>query len=707
MRRIAGYLWLAALVLHASGLFGATAPVSITDPSTGIKATVETDGQYVISTSIADWKFSGNLGQPPTGIVAQQGQDRFAAYQEIVVDYPQDGSKKASIRIYSGKPVVLFSLKFLHAGSNTAAFPKLTSYPETAYHVSYSGQFGKYSFDKLGTDSPWVFFDGAHNTFILSPASDFLISATTRISPREITSGIDSRIPTLPEGFAHSTILVVEKGINRAFETWGSALAGLQGKARIATSATEPILAKLGYWTDNGATYYYKYDPSLGYEKTLLALRDEFLQKGVPLGYMQLDSWFYPKGANADWKKFDGIYEYIADQDLFPDGLKAFQQQLGLPLVTHSRWIDPKSPYRNRYRMSGNVVVDPLYWETVASYLHDADVLTYEQDWLDERAQAAFNLTDPAAFMDEMAQALTERKLTIQYCMPLPRHYLQSTRYENVTTIRTSGDRFGRDKWDEFLYDSRLASSLGVWPWSDVFMSDELDNLLLSTLSGGPVGVGDPIGSVNRENLLRAVRADGVIVKPDTALVPTDESFVEDARNLKRPMLATSSTDFGDLRAFYVVAYARGPQKEVAFTAASLGLRTRAYVFDYFSHQGKVLDSDETFTDSLENNYLYFIVVPLGRSGVAFLGDRDQFVSLGKQRISQLSDNGKVQATIQFATGEHSRTVQGYSPTTPAIAAIKGKIGAPLYDSTTHLFTVSVLPDSTGTAELEIMVTPR
>ena len=706
MRGVFGYIWLAAHLLCASGLFGATVPVSITDRSTGIGATVEPDGRYVISTSIvstriAGWKFSGNLGQPPTAIVIQEGRDNVAAYQEIIVDFVQNESKLASIRVYSGIPVVLFNIKYLQATSNTTAFPKLTSYPETPYHVSYSGQFGKYSFNEFGVDSPWVFFDGDRNTFILSPASDFLISATTRSSSREIVSGIDSRIATLPEGFTHSTILVVEKGINQAFETWGSALARLQGKARAANDA-EPILAKLGYWTDNGATYYYKYEPSLGYEKTLLAIRDEFLKKGVPLGYMQLDSWFYPKGANADWKKFDGIFEYVADKDLFPDGLKAFQQQLGLPLVTHSRWIDPKSPYRSRYRVSGNVVVDPRYWETVASYLDDAHVLTYEQDWLDERAQAAFNLHDPAAFMDEMAQALQGQKLTIQYCMPLPRHYLQSTKYENVTTIRTSGDRFGRDKWDEFLYGSRLASSLGVWPWSDVFMSDELDNLLLSTLSTGPVGLGDRIGSVNRENLLRAVRADGVIVKPDVSLVPTDQAFVEDAQKLKRPMLASAYTDFGTLNAFYVLAYARGSQKTVSFTPASLSLHTRVYVFDYFSRQGTVLDPDKTFTDSLERGYAYFIVVPLGRSGIAFLGDREQLVSLGRQRISQLSDNGKVRVTIQFVHGENSRTVQGYSPTAPVITPIKGKTGTPMYDSAAHLFTVSVLPDSKGTAELEI-----
>jgi hypothetical protein len=276
-----------------------------------------------------------------------------------------------------------------------------------------------------------------------------------------------------------------------------------------------------------------------------------------------------------------------------------------------------------------------------------------------------------------------------------------------VTTIRASHDRFGRDKWDHFLYGSRLAGSLGVRPWSDVFMSNELGNLLLSTLSAGPVGVGDRIGSVNRENLLRAVRADGVIVKPDVPLVPTDQAFIEDAQSLKRPMVASAYTDFRTLKAFYVLAYARGSQKTAAFTPASLGLHTRAYVYDYFARKGTVLDPDKTFTKSLEKESLgkgcaYFIIVPLGPSGIAFLGDRDQFVSLGRQRISQLSDNGTLRVTIQFAHGENSRTVHGYSPTAPVITPIKGKTGASTYDSAAHRFTVTVLLDSNGSAELEI-----
>ena len=40
----------------------------------------------------------------------------------------------------------------------------------------------------------------------------------------------------------------------------------------------------------------------------------------------------------------------------------------------------------------------------------------------------------------------------------------------------------------------RLASALGEWPWTDVFMSSETSNLLLSTLSASMVGVGDALG---------------------------------------------------------------------------------------------------------------------------------------------------------------------------------------------------------------------
>ncbi len=348
---------------------------------------------------------------------------------------------------------------------------------------------------------------------MLSPADNFLVSRMNESPGGAAEIRIAQRIQTLPAGFSHSTLLVFDKGVNQAFSVWGSALLALGGKLRAANDANV-VLAKLGYWTDNGARYYYKFDPQLGYAGTLLAVRDQFAKLGVPLGYMQLDSWWYPKGVNARWNSVssalpDGEYTYRADKELFPDGLAAFQQSLGLPMVTHARWISTASPYRTQFKMSGNVVLDPAFWKSTSEYLAAAGVVTYEQDWLDHNAQTELNLQDPQSFLENMSQAMLSKGITIQYCMPLPSHYMASTQYSNVQTIRTSDDRFDREKWDSFLYDSRLATAVGLWPWTDVFFSNELPNLILSTLSAGPVGVGDALGETNAHNLAAAVRADG------------------------------------------------------------------------------------------------------------------------------------------------------------------------------------------------------
>ena len=197
------------------------------------------------------------------------------------------------------------------------------------------------------------------------------------------------------------------------------------------------------------------------------------------------------------------------------------------------------------HAISGNVSTDPKLWASWMGYLRAAGVRTYEQDWLSGPAVPARNLAAGEQFMDAMAVAAAREGITLQYCMPLPRHFLQGTRYSNLTTIRVSGDRFRKEHWPSFLFNGRLASALGEWPWTDVFMSAETSNLLLSTLSAAIVGVGDAIGQFDRANLLRAVRSDGVIVKPDEAIVPLDASYVARASDPSAPIIAAARTRHG------------------------------------------------------------------------------------------------------------------------------------------------------------------
>src|SRR5215471_3767123 len=677
-----------------------TSAASLNEPATGLTVTVGQDGGYSVSTDIPPWTLSGTLGNTVGNIQTGAGSDNLGAYQQISFAYFDGAPRVASIKLYHGRPVVLFSVTYNALAPNSNPFPAFNRYPVSLRHLTYDGQFASQSFDQWGPTSPWAFFDSVGNTVIMSPASDFMVAQTSLGSDGTIACGINRDINFLPQGFTHQTLLAFGKGIGQTFSGWGSALMGLQGKSRIAGDA-DVTLESLGYWTDNGAYYYYRYEPSLGYQGTLLALGDYFRRESIPVKYFQVDSWWYPKGPDAHWTQGDGIYQYVAHQQVFPAGLAQFQSTLGLPLITHARWIDPSSPYRSTYKISNNVSVDPGYWDHITSYIKAAGVVTYEQDWLDEMATALENIPDQRAFMEDMASACKQKGLTMQYCMAQPRHFLESTRYQNLTTIRVSPDRFERSRWDQFLYGSLLAGSVGIWPWCDVFMSSETDNLLLATLSGGIVGVGDRLGAINKASLYRSVRKDGVIVKPDAPLIPTDDSIQNDSRQAPSPMVAFTYTDHGTMRAAYVFANSRSSGVPVRFRPASMGLSGQVYVYNKFTGSGRVIAAGGSFSESV-GDIAYYVAVGIGPSGIAFLGDADKSVSMGRKRIADVADDGSVHATVTFAAGEDAVTLQGYSPVAPIISTQSGAAGPVSYDPARGIFEVIIAPGGDGTAAVTL-----
>lgn len=711
--RYAGGAWSAATeLLGTAGMTfaavtaqpGLATGVSYTVASSGSAGsptpiTVDAQGHYQVSFASPAWTFAGSLGVPATQIVSTSGSDSIGAYTEVSFSWTDTSSKTGTIRKYNSLPAALLTVTYAGAAPNTLApFPTFTSYPQLPHHVSHNDtEFGPVSFDALTADSPFVFFDDQANAFILSAASDFMNGATIELPGGALASGIDPAVATLPAGLSHQTLLVAQSGINAAYATWGASLLSLSGKTRVASDAT-PYLERFGYWTDNGAYYYYNYDTATGYPATLASVSSAFSQLGMPLAYVQLDSWWYPKGSQELWTdKADGQFTYTADTTLLPDGLPSLHQSLGMPLVTHARWIDPSSPYAAEYTMSGHVSTDPAYWAETASYLVAGGVTVYEQDWLNQNAlPVTTNLTDQAAFMDTMASAMATAGIDIQYCMPLPRHYLQGSKYPNVTTTRVSVDRFSSPRYEDFLFTSLLSSSLGAWPWVDTFNSPETDNLLLATLSAGMVGVGDQIGTSNLTNLLQAARSDGVIVKPDAPIVPLDQTFLNLANGVDTPVVAATYSDFGTLRASYVYAFALGTSVSASFTPASLGYSGQVFVWSYFANAGTLTASTATYTENLNNGSVYDVVVPVGPSGIALVGDQGKFVSLGKKRVTALADNGTLTAALSFAAKETSVTLHGYASAQPTVTASVGSVGAVTWSANTHLFTFDVMPSGGG-----------
>jgi hypothetical protein len=245
-----------------------------------------------------------------------------------------------------------------------------------------------------------------------------------------------------------------------------------------------------------------------------------------------------------------------------------------------------------------------------------------------------------------------------------------------------------------------------------VYYSSESRNLLLGTLSAGPVGVGDALGNLNAANLAKSVRPDGVIVKPDAPLTPTDPSYLNGAQSGSAPMVAAAYVDHGNLRAAYVFSFAQASAlTNSSFVPNELGIPGDAYVYDYFNSTGAVVAASNVFSFTTtmpanNTNGSYFVVVPVGPSGIAFLGDTNKFVTLGKQRISTMADAGVLKVTASFAVGETNLTLTGYAPSAPYIGALSGAFGVMNYNPATHFFSIDLAPDGSNTATLALSLSP-
>ena len=685
----------------------------------------EGTGEYAVESKStgAGWMFSGSLRQALKNVkTVEIAEEAGMGPASHVVQGELSDDVTVAIRVFDDLPNVIFSWTTKH-GTEVApvVFPSFNALPGKLHALSYSeNHFADPSFTLQETSTPYVLFDDAANTAVISPAKNFLVA---RMAGRldgggAVTSALNKDLRKLPAGFSHETLMTFGTGIHETFLAWGKALSSHLRSPRPSIGA-DAVQRYLGYWTDNGAFYYYNYDPQKGYAGTLVALADHYREKRIPLRYLQLDSWWYqksltdykgalgkPKNAKlpeGSWNRYGGTLEYSAHPDLFPEGLGAWQKKLDLPLVVHARWIDLDSPYRQKYAISGVVPVDAKYWNDIASYLQQSGVICYEQDWLnfmyDYSPELQTTVDAGNKFADGMAKAFQNRGMTIQYCMAPARFFLQGAMYPNLTTIRVSDDRFERKKWNNFLYTSMLAQAVGRWPWVDVFKSTETENLLLSVLSAGPVGVGDEMGKESNENLMMAVRGDGVIVKPDAPIVPVDATVIADAAGKHQAFLAATSTVHEAGKTVYAFAYARESDgSQVTFTPASLGEDGAVYVYTPATHSVKLLQAGDTFSDTLaEKGAAFYELVPMQKNGIAFAGDEGKFVGTGKQRVSEIAaDENVIVATVLAAPGESAITLHGFAEKAPAVVVNRASADAVAFDAANHHWRVTIHPDESA-----------
>ncbi|MDE3059052.1 MAG: hypothetical protein KGJ59_13960, partial [Bacteroidota bacterium] len=192
--------------------------------SSGLDVKVNAErGTYVITSKKMRWSFIGSIGHSLTNLAGKHGDDPLGKYKEVRFSWKTDIPYAASIRWYTKKSVIIFSV-ILPEGSAVlpAAFPSFTTLPRPMHAFSYADDvFAPPQFKLNQTSTPWLFFNDKAEAYIISPASDFMISRLTGNEETRINSSMNAEIKNLHPGFVHKTILVLGQGIGKTWDLWG------------------------------------------------------------------------------------------------------------------------------------------------------------------------------------------------------------------------------------------------------------------------------------------------------------------------------------------------------------------------------------------------------------------------------------------------------------------------------------------------------
>ncbi len=447
------------------------------------------------------------------------GQDKLGHYRAYSIQWLAGKTAyQTTIRSYENKPILVFAQSYPDGAKETclpdnnrdnhllpqsfdysvaqnrnqiSAFPALflgQNAASSLHYLVYKGYFAQPEIgaraDRLRIDAgrhgtecgaPLILFDSSLHTAVISPLNHFMTSEMSMQS-QLLTCGTHGEVSEIPQGFSQETIIYAGDGINKTLSDWGSQLLTLGGKSR-ASENSDPSLNYLGYWTDNGAYYYYKPESDKTFADTFIDLAADFRQRAIPVRYYQLDSWWYHKGPD------EGVSLWQPRADVFPDGIAHLHKALALPFVMHNRWWSTEAPRQYKYPFFQgdrcSLPADYTFWQYLMNEARNCGCVVYEQDWLNVQYDRADFLRNSVAVADQwlssMDRAATSANLHIQYCMPLPQYYLESTKLSAVDQIRASDDYHpGNEQW-RIGVNSMLAWSLGLLPYKDTFWSTEYE----------------------------------------------------------------------------------------------------------------------------------------------------------------------------------------------------------------------------------------
>ena len=247
-------------------------------------------------------------------------------------------------------------------------------------------------------------------------------------SSHRLDFGLQCGISSVPYGFAHGTALVA--GLLGTHELLGDLMRQRYNRPTASTDV-DASLSHLGYWTDNGAAYYYRKEANKIYADTLCDVKSDAERRGPPYRYFQLDSFWYLKGSSLNNSNCtsaeSGLVEWKACVDDFPEGITEFQHLLGLPIVphSHSRWFAPGCVYRDLMPFivdqSGSIPANPYNFFNyfLSNAKENWNLAVCEQDWVGKIYETSTSLQTTLKaeqeYFQEMGQAAEASGVSVAY----------------------------------------------------------------------------------------------------------------------------------------------------------------------------------------------------------------------------------------------------------------------------------------------------
>lgn len=423
------------------------------------------------------------------------------------------------------------------------------------------------SFSTGLASGPVVLYDASGaSSLVLSPSSQFMaVSAASAADGTALGWGLLGSTSNIPTAFSYACVAWYGAGINSNVMAWGAALLARHGKAH-GLSREDFTNTHLGYNTDHGAYYYYNVGPYGNYSVALEAVYDYAVAVGIPYRHVLLDSWWYykeePKRGVINWTAQDTAPYFTGGNA----GIRALVEKTNWKIIAHNRYWSSQTNYAKQnggpweFFIDAPGTPDPMavpleqsFWDwLLSSSVAEWGLTTYEQDWLHNEMEGVTalytNVTLGRTWLLQMGAGAETAGVSVQLCMPYPRHALQSVEMPTATQIRVSDDHMpgplGGNTGTQWSlgFSSMLAWAVGLAPFKDNYWSTAQQpgssqppgsievtpalHAAISTLSAGAVTPGDGVNASDAELILRSCTAAGRLLQPSRAITAIDAMAV-------------------------------------------------------------------------------------------------------------------------------------------------------------------------------------